>query len=71
MRILIDADACPKTAKEVLYKVSERRQVELVLVANQAIKNLHLRLSQKLKLKLKQKLKQATTMHRLKLKLKS
>ncbi len=34
MRILIDADACPKMAKEVLYKISERLSVELVFVAN-------------------------------------
>jgi len=34
MRILIDADACPIPAKEILYRVSQRLQIPLVLVAN-------------------------------------
>jgi len=37
MRILIDADACPKLAKDVLYKISERFSIELILVANSYI----------------------------------
>lgn len=32
--IWIDADACPKVIKEVIYKVSERLQLPVVLVAN-------------------------------------
>ena len=38
MRILIDADACPKGAREVLFKVSARLQLEVWLVANIFIK---------------------------------
>jgi uncharacterized protein len=38
MRILIDADACPKGAREVLFKISQRLQIELVLIANIFIK---------------------------------
>jgi len=34
MRILVDADACPVPAKEILYRVSERLKIALVLVAN-------------------------------------
>lgn len=35
MKVLIDADACPRAAKEVLYKATERLKLELILVANQ------------------------------------
>lgn len=35
MRIWIDADACPKVIKEILFRASERLQIPLVLVANQ------------------------------------
>lgn len=34
VRILIDADACPVPAKEILYRVSERLGVPLILFAN-------------------------------------
>ncbi|BBD07719.1 YaiI/YqxD family protein [Desulfovibrio ferrophilus] len=34
MQIWVDADACPKAVKEVLFKVAERRKVQLILVAN-------------------------------------
>lgn len=34
MHIWVDADACPKIIKEVLYKVAVRREVGLTLVAN-------------------------------------
>lgn len=34
MHIWVDADACPKVIKEVLYKVSERREIPVTLVAN-------------------------------------
>lgn len=37
MRIYIDADACPKPAREVLYKAATRCQLELILVANQVL----------------------------------
>jgi uncharacterized protein YaiI (UPF0178 family) len=34
MRIFIDADACPKAIKEILYKAAIRTQTQLILVAN-------------------------------------
>ena len=34
MRIWIDADACPKIVKEVIYKTSARLQIPITLVAN-------------------------------------
>ena len=34
MKILVDADACPIPAKEILYRVSERLKIAVVLVAN-------------------------------------
>ena len=37
MRIFIDADACPKPIKEILYKAAIRTKTELILVANQYI----------------------------------
>lgn len=35
MRIWVDADACPKVIKEILFRASERTQTEVILVANQ------------------------------------
>ena len=35
MRIIVDADACPKQVKEILYRTSERLQIAVLLVANQ------------------------------------
>ena len=37
MNIWVDADACPKAVKAVLFKASERRQIPLILVANQYV----------------------------------
>lgn len=37
MHIWVDADACPKAIKDLLYRVAERRQVRLTLVSNQAL----------------------------------
>src|SRR5438445_13791120 len=34
MKIWIDADACPKVIKEVVFKASSRAQVPVTLVAN-------------------------------------
>ena len=34
MKIYIDDDACPKMAKEILFKTSKRESIELVFVAN-------------------------------------
>jgi uncharacterized protein YaiI (UPF0178 family) len=38
MRIFIDADACPRPIKEILYKAAIRTSTELILVANQYLK---------------------------------
>ena len=37
MHIWVDADACPKVIKEILYRAAERAQVPLTLVANQPL----------------------------------
>lgn len=37
MQIWIDADACPKVIKEVLYRAAERVKCQLNLVANQPL----------------------------------
>ena len=38
MQIWVDADACPKVIKEILFRAADRRQVRVTLVANQALK---------------------------------
>ncbi|MEX5746519.1 YaiI/YqxD family protein [Massilia sp. X63] len=38
MHIWVDADACPAVIKNILFRVAERLQLELTLVANQLIK---------------------------------
>ena len=37
MKIWIDADACPKPIKELLYRVAERKKILLTLVANRSL----------------------------------
>lgn len=37
MPIWVDADACPKVIKEVLYRAAEREQMLVTLVANQSL----------------------------------
>jgi uncharacterized protein YaiI (UPF0178 family) len=37
MRIWVDADACPKVIKEILFRAAARTKIALILVANQAI----------------------------------
>jgi len=37
LQIWIDADACPKVIKEILFRAAERVQVPLILVANQVV----------------------------------
>lgn len=37
MPIWVDADACPKVIKEVLYSAAEREQMMVTLVANQSL----------------------------------
>lgn len=34
MRIWVDADACPRAIKDILYRAAERRRIRLILVAN-------------------------------------
>ncbi len=34
MRIWVDADACPRVIKDILYRAAERRRIRLILVAN-------------------------------------
>tara|TARA_B110000438_G_scaffold224432_1_gene218222 strand:+ start:13 stop:474 length:462 start_codon:yes stop_codon:yes gene_type:complete len=36
-RIWVDADACPKVVKEILYRAADRVGVTVILVANQAL----------------------------------
>ncbi len=38
LKILIDADACPKSIKEILFKTAKRLQVRLIVVANQTMR---------------------------------
>lgn len=35
LHIWVDADACPRLAKEVLFRAADKRQVQMTLVANQ------------------------------------
>ena len=37
MRIWVDADACPKVVKEILFRAARRTGVQLTLVANHAL----------------------------------
>jgi uncharacterized protein YaiI (UPF0178 family) len=38
MQIWVDADACPGAVKEILFRVAERLQLQVTLVANQLIR---------------------------------
>jgi hypothetical protein len=38
VRIWVDADACPKPIKEILFRAAERWRIELTLVANQPLR---------------------------------
>jgi len=35
IKIWVDADACPKAIKEILYKLADKRQIDVIFVANQ------------------------------------
>jgi len=37
MQIWVDADACPKVIKEILFRVAEKRKIRLTLVANKLL----------------------------------
>ncbi len=39
MQIWVDADACPGVIKEILFRAAERKQIALILVANQLIRH--------------------------------
>lgn len=38
MQIWVDADACPKIIKSILYRAAERVRVSMILVANSSLK---------------------------------
>lgn len=38
MRIWVDADACPATIKEILFRAAQRRNVTVTLVANKPLR---------------------------------
>ena len=38
MQIWVDADACPGTIKELLFRAAERRKIKVTLVANQSMR---------------------------------
>ncbi len=38
MKILIDADSVPSVIKNILFKAADRNMIQLILVANQALK---------------------------------
>ena len=38
MQIWVDGDACPAVVKDILYRVAERLQLQLTLVANQLLR---------------------------------
>jgi uncharacterized protein YaiI (UPF0178 family) len=37
MQILVDADACPRVIREILFRAAERRKIRLTLVANRLL----------------------------------
>ena len=37
MQIWVDADACPKVVKDILFRVAERARIKVTLVANQSL----------------------------------
>lgn len=38
MRIWVDADACPKAIKEILFRAAKRARVQVTLVANKSLR---------------------------------
>jgi hypothetical protein len=43
MQIWVDADSCPRAAKDILYRAAERVRVQLTLVANRPLRVPHSR----------------------------
>ena len=39
MRIWVDADACPRVIKDILFRAAERKKIKLTLVANQPLRS--------------------------------
>lgn len=37
MQIIVDADACPKVVKEILFRAADRMKIQLTLVANKML----------------------------------
>ena len=37
MKVWVDADACPKVVKEILFRVADRARINVTLVANQSL----------------------------------
>ncbi len=37
MKIWVDADACPKAIKDILFRVAQRTKISVILVANQRL----------------------------------
>src|SRR3989344_7280861 len=37
MQIWVDADACPKVIKDILFRAAERQRISLILVANKSL----------------------------------
>ncbi len=44
MKIWIDADACPRVVKEIVFRAADRLEVEVCLVANKGLSKHHARL---------------------------
>ena len=44
MKIWIDADACPRVIKEIVFRASERLELPVILVANMGLAKHHSRL---------------------------
>src|SRR5690242_14223433 len=44
MRIWVDADACPRVIKDIVFRASERLELPVILVANQGLAKHHSRL---------------------------
>lgn len=41
MKIWVDADACPKVIKDILFRVAERTKISVIFVANQRLRLPH------------------------------
>ena len=39
MKVWVDADACPRVIKEILYRAASKREIHITLVANQPLRH--------------------------------